>query len=694
MEVAFCCQRDAEHRESLSTTMRALRADNVKLTEDNARLREKHAETQRKLHIAEGAEASLRTQLKSAEAAARGLKEDVARHRTAVAQARSSCSTEVRRRDLQIEGLKKQLGEAGRARGTRGNPAVTTITVTGDFGAEGTGTRARRGASAAPSSSRGDEEYTLRSETNAFLAKLAGELSEENEAIIGAMRKTLERLRQMSGWTGESEEGGSADPQVVKKASWEAVASDVDSVLDHMKVILTNPSFVPIEEVMVREEEITRLKTGWVKMEERWTEAVHLIDGWRQRMAANGRPIDDEELKMGLRLSPVRVKSVRETSQAHIFDLSAVAEEEEEEMEEEMEAEMETEDIQAPNDPRQMSPCPEREQSLDLVPAPETVRQDIQQRPADIDRYDEDGFYEDNDEDDNWQREGETDGEEEPNVEVLATSAGAWEESRDSSPLPEPPQLSPLRQSPSAGNRRLMNNTNSGKKAMAKPGDFTTIAEENSWAASTNDEPPPPPPHRIKPSPSRTIKPRSPARTSLEEALLPPLEDHDMEQENDVSEKVSSYSVDDEEDELAAPAPRMETPRRTASKLPLPRNHDPAPQQSPLTMATIAAKLAASEREADAARVRAKLKAARGTRGVKRPAPATAPSEPEKASAPREGREDVDPVKRDPQPAQDEGGQEIRVEKRKRERRTSKVTSRRRSTLSPWELESLMSGNV
>lgn len=668
--------------------MRALRADNVKLTEDNTRLREKHAEMQRKLHIAEGAEASLRTQLKSAEAAARGLKEDVARHRAAVAQARSSCSTEVRRRDLQIEGLKKQLGEAGRARGTRGNPAVTTITVAGDFGAEGTG-RARRGASAAP---RGDEGYTLRSETNAFLAKLAGELSEENEAIIGAMRKTLERLRQMSGWTGESEGGDRADPQVVKKASWEALASDVDSVLNHMKVILTNPSFVPIEEVMVREEEITRLKTGWVKMEERWTEAVHLIDGWRQRMAADGRPIDDEELKMGLRLSPVRVRSVRETAQAQIFDLSAVAEEEEE-MEAEMEAAMETEDIRAPNDPRQMSPCPEREQSLDLVLAPEMAREDIQQQPADIDRYDEDGFYEDNDEDDNWQREGETDGEEEPNVEVLATSAGPWEESRDSSPLPEPPQLSPLRQSPSAGNRRLVNNTNSGKKARAKPGDFTTVAEENSWAASNNDEPPPPPPHRIKPSPSRTIKPRSPARTSLEEALLPALEDHDMEQENDVSEKVPSHPVDDEEDELAAPAPRMETPRRTTSKLPLPRNHDPAPQQSPLTMATIAAKLAASEREADATRVRAKLKAARGTRGVKRPAPATAPSEPEKVSAPRDGRDDVDPVKRDPQPAQDEG-QEIRVEKRKRERRTSKVTSRRRSTLSPWELESLMSGNV
>lgn len=677
--------------------MRALRADNMKLTEDNTRLKEKHAETQRKLHITESAEASLKTQLKSADAVAKGLKEDVARHKAAVAQARSSCSTDVRRRDLQIEALKKQLAEAGRARGTRGNPAVTTISVTGDFGAEGTRTSARKGGAAAAAAAPGDEGYTLRSETNAFLAKLAGELSEENEAIVGTMRNTVERLRQMSGWTGDSDGSEKADPQVVKKAGWEVLASDVESVLDHMKLILTNPSFVPIEEVMVREEEITRLKTGWVKMEERWTEAVHLMEGWRQRMAANGRPIDDEELKMGLRLSPVRVKSIRETAQAQIFDLSAVAEEEEEE-EEEMEVEepdlrMETDNLVVPANPTQRSPCVSRKESLELVPAPETTREHYKEQPQDVGRYDEDGFYEDPEEEDNWQREGETDAEEEPNVEILATSAGPWEDSRDSSPLPEPPQLSPLRQSPSAGNRRLANN-NSSKKARPGPGDFSTIAEENSWAPTDNDEPPPPPPHRIKPSPSRQVKLRSPARTSLEEALLPPEEDYDMGHESDVPIKVPSPPVDDEEDELAAPAPRIETPRRAASKLPLPRNPEPAPQQSPLTMATIAAKLAASEREADAARVRAKLKAARGTRGVKRPAPANPAPEPKaKAASPRANQEDVDPVKRDPLRAQDEG-QEIKVEKRKRERRTSKVASRRRSTLSPWELESLMTGNV
>jgi hypothetical protein len=111
-------------------------------------------------------------------------------------------------------------------------------------------------------------------------------------------------------------------------------------------------------------------------------------------------------------------------------------------------------------------------------------------------------------------------------------------------------------------------------------------------------------------------------------------------------------------------------------------------------MATIAAKLAASEREADAARVRAKLRAARGTRGVKKPTITS--SQPDQATESTNETEktndfeNVDPVKRDPVSADDQ----LKPEKRRRERRMSKSASRRRSTLSPWELESLMNGSV
>ncbi|KHN94302.1 Afadin/alpha-actinin-binding protein [Metarhizium album ARSEF 1941] len=309
--------RDAEHRESLSTAMRALRAENLKLTGDTTRLAERHAEAQRKADIATAAETMLRTQLKSAETNARALREDVARMKSLVAQSRASCATEVRRRDRQIDTLKRQLGEAGRSRGSRGSPAVTTVTVTGEIGAEKDRENLERGLAG--------RESALQSETNTTLSKLAQQLAEENDALLRVMQQAMVQLRDMSGCAEDSKEQAEVD----KRPSCDDVAADLDVIMGHMRTILTNPSFAPIEEVMVREEEINRLKTGWVKMETRWKDAVHLMDGWRKRMAASGKPVCDEELRIGLRLSPVRVNDVEETRGAGM-GLSVVKEESDE----------------------------------------------------------------------------------------------------------------------------------------------------------------------------------------------------------------------------------------------------------------------------------------------------------------------------------------------------------------------------
>ncbi|KAG5928601.1 hypothetical protein E4U42_000315, partial [Claviceps africana] len=294
--------RDAEQRESLSMSMRSLGAENRKLTADLARLHDKKAEAERKADLATAAESALRTQLKSADAHARALRDDVARMKSLVAQSRSSCATEIRRRDRQIDTLKKQLGEAGRSRGTRGNPAITTVTVTGDVGDAATS------AASSPGHDGGSVEWedTLRRETNATLARTAQLLTEENDAMLAVLQRTMAQLRDMSGWVSETRE----DEQVRRRPACEDVAAELDSVMDHMRVILTNPSFVPIEEVLAREEEIGRLKRGWLKMEDRWKEAVHLMDGWRTRMAVSGRPVCDEDLQMGMRLSPVRVRGL------------------------------------------------------------------------------------------------------------------------------------------------------------------------------------------------------------------------------------------------------------------------------------------------------------------------------------------------------------------------------------------------
>jgi len=121
-----------------------------------------------------------------------------------------------------------------------------------------------------------------------------------------------------------------------------------------------------------------------------------------------------------------------------------------------------------------------------------------------------------------------------------------------------------------------------------------------------------------------------------------------------------------------------------SSRLPRPRDNA-LPQQSPLTMATIAAKLAATEREADAARVRAKIKASR----MKTAAPSNVDAV--KLMPPPPQKESEEPAKSDMETVTTD---EQVTKKRKAPARQGGRASRRRSTLSPWELESLILGGV
>lgn len=636
--------------------MRAVRAENLRHVKDIATLTEKHTEAKRKVDLAESSEAALKTQLKSAEAAARGLKEEMVRTKALVSQARASCATEVRRRDRQIDSLKKQLGEAGRARGSRPNPAITTIHVTGDTGS--------KRSTPTKTSSITSTDYSLRNETNAFLANLAQNLSEENEAILKAMQRTMSQLREMSGWNSDMD----LDAEVHRQPSWEEMASELDSVLEHMKTILTNPSFVPIEEVMVREEEIVRLKDGWVKMEDRWQDAMGLIDSWRKQMATTGRPVNEEDLLMGLRLSPVKMKDAHPRID---FGLSAVAEEDEEEEE-------------ATFDSRAGSPCPSDSGSLHLMPAEDSIPYEGEVRSNDGLR-DEHLLAED------YEMESSA-----PNVEVLEESLDSVNADRSlaSSPLPDPPQLSPLRNSNTAGNRGVLLNPKLRKPridfaAMDRQDRHQQESSARKEASQRRKETTGQEPTIFS---SKRVEMDAPQRTassnSLDEVLLVK---SPAESASDARGPSEPESIPQDREHLGL----KDTPRRGGSKLPLPRN--PEPQQSPLTMSTIAAKLAASEKEADAARVRAKLRAARAARTVQKTT-LDPPAGDELATAEKPGipEPDVDPVKRAREPQdEDEGEQQPKPEKRKRERRTSKAAaSRRRSTLSPLELQNLISGNV
>lgn len=424
----LCPQRDAEHRESLSNTLRTLRADSLRQTDHLSRLQERYTEAQRKVDIADAQEATLKAQLKSAEATIHKLKDDAARTKKLVAETRATCANDVRKRDRQIEGLKKAVAEAGRARGERKSAGITTIQVTGDFGGDEM-----------------DDEYDLRQESNGHLAQLAKGLSEENDKMKALMQQTFDSLKKMSGWSKHEDEStisvagaanGASQTAAPPPANPEELATDLQSVVVYVRNIISNPSYVPIEEfneeVEVRDQEIFRLRDGWEKMEIRWQEAVRLIDGWRRRMAADGRPVDMEELKMGLRLSPVRVPDFEATAQDEPFKLSTLLEEEEE---------------QSSFAQRQGSPSPP--ESLHLVPA-----DDYQDMVPEYE-HDQDVIDDSDSESSIFQDDVDMDDEsEEPNFEILQHSATSAEEDSPSAPLPPPPKITALEETNLAGNRK------------------------------------------------------------------------------------------------------------------------------------------------------------------------------------------------------------------------------------------------
>lgn len=161
--------------------------------------------------------------------------------------------------------------------------------------------------------------YSLTQETTEFLTRLCQNLSDENDALINLARNTVHTLKELQGLQNTAAEGedwssdGHEDPTTghsspnkteatMLPTSYETLSSDMEAVLESLRTILTNPSFVPLEEVEIRDEEIFRLRESWEKMEERWKEAVAMMDGWHRRIVSGGATIDVDELKSGMEL--------------------------------------------------------------------------------------------------------------------------------------------------------------------------------------------------------------------------------------------------------------------------------------------------------------------------------------------------------------------------------------------------------
>ncbi|CAG8980247.1 hypothetical protein HYALB_00009829 [Hymenoscyphus albidus] len=632
--------RDATQRENLSQSIRTLRADSLRQTTEFERVSTKHMEAQRKLGLAEANDRALKQQIRSAETAAKGLKEEMAKMKLLVGQTRSSCANEIRKRERVIEGMKKHVGEGGRARGSGRAVGVMTVNVVAGVGGE---------KNSADSMGVDDTNYDLRMETNEFLTELARGLSEDNEGMNALLRRTVDTLKTLSGYDKPESDNGLV---METESGFETLAAEMDLIIDHLRHILTNPSFVPLEEVEVREEEILRLRAGWEKMESRWKEAVQMMDGWRRRMTRSGQTVNLEELKMGLSLSPSKTEEEEDTAPA-FHQLSTLIEEGEG-------------DTQADIDAMDDSGIPGQEDNEE----------------ADLDDEDsemyESSLFEEEPVDEMSEQQ-EQDAPEEPSTYQHQDVTFASESSMSPGP---PLQLSPLRETNTNGNR--------GSLASPQREGFSTIEEENTYDLLQLNSPSPrrkSKSNRGTPQPRHKREDSSTLPDSTAFSKSEPLDEISLISTVNISQRSPRKTSNPTPKSSSSGPPKMQPLQKLqqtpSSRLPKPRNNPP--QQSPLTMASIAAKLAATEREADAARVRAKIKAAKLKRGA---APSTTTNtDATKLMPPPQiiKEEDNEPVKSDVSDSRKRKGTG---------RSQGGRANRRRSTLSPWELDSLITGTV
>ncbi|KAH7138637.1 Afadin and alpha-actinin-binding-domain-containing protein [Dendryphion nanum] len=301
--------RDQEHRESIASTLRALRTDTTRQTLTIEKLQTRNEDLARQLSLAQSQERSARAALRTAESSARSLREEMLRLKITVQQVRTTCANDIRKRDVQIQRLKSHL--TSQQRGNKSGLVGASITIhPGSMGVNGAGMSKDDGPDV------DDPEYSLKQETTEFLTQLSQNLSDENDNLIGLVRSTLMTLRELQGISdsqrqevgeelstiGEEDEPTRQGMLHTLPTSYDTLATDMDGVLENLKSLLTNPNFVSIEEVELREEEILKLRSGWEKMEIRWRDTLALMEKWRKRIASGDNTIKLEELKLGLGL--------------------------------------------------------------------------------------------------------------------------------------------------------------------------------------------------------------------------------------------------------------------------------------------------------------------------------------------------------------------------------------------------------
>ncbi|KEF56680.1 uncharacterized protein A1O9_06869 [Exophiala aquamarina CBS 119918] len=297
--------QDAEQRDFLTTSIKTARAQENERVLDLQRLQDKNADLGRQAATAEAQQRTLKEVARKAEIQAKELKEQMLKMKSTLDQVRAKCLGDVRKRDVELEKLKTHLASMQRGKKEASGMKINTI----NFQPESKGREIRNGRDV------NSADWGLEKETNDFLAALLNETSAENVSLRRIILETMDMLKQLTDLeqacenADEEEEDGIGIPGQYRKSRLKAaeandfslipvddLAEQMGLILQHCQSILKDPSFVPLEEVQVRDEEIVKLRAGWEKMASRWKEAVTMMDNWRRQKVEHGDGMSGQDL--------------------------------------------------------------------------------------------------------------------------------------------------------------------------------------------------------------------------------------------------------------------------------------------------------------------------------------------------------------------------------------------------------------
>lgn len=287
--------RDDDSRERAADALRHLRAESERKDAEIERLRTRLAEKEKDLATAQAETRAARADLKRVQTAAKTTGAQLAKSKTLAEQLRTQCLNDVRKRDAQIERLKTHI--QAQQRGNKSLVVAPSMAISGG-----------RSIIDASVHELQDPAYSLKQETNEFLTQLSQGLSDENDGLLTLVHATLKTLRGLLGVEAASVEDAvngdgedQTDAPAVQALAHERLSTELSGLLETLSGLLTNPNFVSVEEVDIRDEEISRLRDGWEKMEARWKDVLLMMDGWRRRLErSGGDSINLDDLKIGL----------------------------------------------------------------------------------------------------------------------------------------------------------------------------------------------------------------------------------------------------------------------------------------------------------------------------------------------------------------------------------------------------------